>query len=113
MISGARPAPRFEFSIGNGGLCRACESADGVQTPHSSTRILFGVEKMRPRGGPGSVSSSRHIPIEEPFKPNATDAQKRIAAPRQHHWSKLALSRAPNRDKNPASRFLKRRIRRL
>src|SRR6266404_1072809 len=91
-----RPAPRFAFSTGNAGLCRACESIDGVETAHSSTRILFGVENISPRAGAGSVRSSRHIPTEEPLSLKATATQKRIAAPRQHHWSKLALIRAPN-----------------
>src|SRR5436190_8962398 len=94
--SADRPAPRLEFSVGKAGFLRACESDDGVHTPHSSTRILFGVEKISPGAGPGSVRSSRHIPTEEPFRSKATATQNRIAAPRQHHCSKFALIRAPN-----------------
>src|SRR5262250_1100068 len=109
MISGDRPAPRFAFSIGHGGLCRACDNIDGVKTPHSSTRILLGAEKMSPRAGAASVKSSRHIPTEEPLSLNTTAIQKRAAATAQHQRSKCASKRAPNRYNNPG--FVKRRVR--
>ena len=85
MRRGARPVPRLEFSIGKGGLCRAWESIEGVQMPHSSTRICFGEEKSRPRGTPGSRTSVRHIPIEEPLSFIARPRQNKRAAPTQHH----------------------------
>ena len=73
--------------------------------PHSSTRIRLGVERISPRATPGSVRSSRHIPIEEPLSSSATPRQNKIAAPRQHHCSKRALSRVPNWYKDALSRL--------
>src|SRR5207253_4267666 len=98
MRSGARPAPRLGFSIGNGGFWRAWESIAGVQIPHSSTRKCFGEERMSPRAIPGSARRLRHIPTEEPLSFNPTARQNQRALPMQHKRSKAVLF-APSRYK--------------
>jgi hypothetical protein len=100
MRSGARPAPRLGFSIGNGELWRACESIAGVQMAHSSTRRCFGEDRIRPRAIPGSVRRLRHIPTEEPLSFNPTARQKKRALATQQDRTKPGLKFAPNRYKN-------------
>src|SRR5204863_5969276 len=90
MRSGARPAPRLGFSIGNGGFWRAWESIAGVQIPHSSTRKCFGEERMSPRAIPGSARRLRHIPTgTAEFQSDSETKQKSAANAARAQQSRL------------------------
>src|SRR5436305_13247677 len=92
MRRGDRPAPRFGFSTGKGGFWRACESTEVVHTPHSSTRIVRGAEKISPRIAPGSLRRLCQTPTEEPFSLSATQTQNRIATATEDQANKWRLN---------------------
>jgi len=91
MSNGARPAPKLSFSIGKGGRWRACDNINGVTTPHSSTRMRSGLNKSRPRGGPGSCRTTCQIPMEEPLSFSAT--QRMNSAGTSNHRQGLTIRR--------------------
>src|SRR4030081_2626980 len=97
MSRGARAAPRLGFSMGKRGFCRAWESIEGVQIPHSSTRNCFGEEKIKPRAMPGSVNRLRHILTDEPLSVRPTKRQnKKISAPMDCRGSNADFIREVN-----------------
>src|SRR4029077_14875060 len=112
MSRGARAAPRLGFSMGKRGFCRAWESIEGVQIPHSSTRTCFGEEKIKPRAMPGSVNRLRHIPTDEPLSLRPTQRQNKISAPIDGRSSNADFIREVNLCRGALSRFPKNQIRR-